>query len=87
VAKWMFETMKVNQSAINEAKYCNNLDLLKWLYSISRGKINYANIQSEFEFACQHNNVDVAKWLVQIEPTIDISRCKNDTIRNMLIHP
>ena len=82
------ETLKpfINDKAFIEGCNKGNLNLLKWMVdNDTENCINISgtrwNKEFPFKVACANGHLDVAKWLLEIKPDIDISIDSEDAFR------
>lgn len=79
VAKWLY-TLNPAINILNDdhcafVYACSNynaLNLLKWLYSLPTFKITINQYQKAFFHACTSGGIEIAQWLYNIEPNINI---------------
>ena len=72
VCKWLFENVEFSQKTLNISfsKSCiyNRKNICEWLLSISN-----IDIHDEYEYAFRLSDLDMQKWLISIDGTINVN--------------
>lgn len=92
IAQWLLEikpsimTDSIFQHSFLSTNLGGHLNVSKWLYDIkpTNSNVRLDFLEIAFKSNCESGRIEMAKWLLSINPEMDISLCRNPEIYKVL---